>query len=90
MSNVTINTKEPPIDMARANEIISQLKDMGFAGMEVQGNELVIYVSIEELIARIFDIVGKEIGSKYEIDWEKRRIKFNIPLNIAVQNIINK
>jgi len=90
MSNITIKTKEAPVDIAKATQVISQLKDMGFAGMEVQNNELVVYVSIEELIARIFDIVGKEIGSKYEVDWEKKRIKFYIPLNMVVQNIINQ
>ena len=87
MSNVTIKKQEPVPDIARANQLLSQLRDFGFSGMELEQDGVVIYVSIEELVARIFQMLSSEIGTNYEIDWEKKRIKFKVPLNLVIQNI---
>jgi len=88
LKNVNIQRREPPVDVARANELMQQLQQIGFSSMELDRDAVIFYISIEQLIQRMMELLSKETGVSYEIDWVAKKLKVRLPIGVVFNQVI--
>jgi len=89
LKNVNVQRREPPVDVARANELMQQLQQIGFSSMELDRDAVIFYISIEQLIQRMMELLSKETGVTYEIDWVAKKLKVRLPIGVVFNQVIN-
>jgi len=88
LRNVNMQKKEAPVDVARANELMQQLQQIGFSSMELDKDAVIFYISIEQLIQRMMELLSKETGVTYEIDWVAKKLKVRLPIGVVFNQVI--
>ena len=88
LKNVSVQRREAPVDVARANELMQQLQQIGFSSMELDKDSVVFYISIEQLIQRMMELLSKETGVSYEIDWVAKKLKVRLPIGVVFNQVI--
>ena len=88
LKNVNVQRREPPVDVARANELMQQLQQIGFSSMELDRDAVIFYISIEQLIQRMMELLSKETGVSYEIDWVAKKLKVRLPIGVVFNQVI--
>ena len=89
LKNINVQRREAPIDVAKANELMHQLQQIGFSSMELDRDSVVFYISIEQLIQRMMELLSKETGVSYEIDWVAKKLKVRLPIGVVFNQVIN-
>ena len=89
LKNINVQRREAPIDVAKANELMQQLQQIGFSSMELDRDSVVFYISIEQLIQRMMELLSKETGVSYEIDWVAKKLKVRLPIGVVFNQVIN-
>ena len=88
LKNVNVQRREAPIDVARANELMQQLQQIGFSSMELDKDAVIFYISIEQLIQRMMELLSRETGVSYEIDWVAKKLKVRLPIGVVFNQAI--
>jgi len=88
LKNINVQRREAPIDVAKANELMQQLQQIGFSSMELDRDSVVFYISIEQLIQRMMELLSKETGVSYEIDWVAKKLKVRLPIGVVFNQVI--
>jgi len=88
LRNVNIQRREAPVDIARANELMRELQQIGFSSMELDKDSVVFYISIEQLIQRMMELLSRETGVTYEIDWVAKKLKVKLPIGVVFNQVI--
>ena len=89
LKNIGVQKKEAPVDVAKANELMQQLQSIGFSSMELDKDSVVFYISIEQLIQRMMELLSRETGVTYEIDWVAKKLKVKLPIGVVFNQAIN-
>jgi hypothetical protein len=89
LRNISIQRREAPVDIARANELMRELQQIGFSSMELSGDSVIFYISIEQLIQRMMELLSREIGVTYEIDWVAKKLKVKLPIGVIFNQVIS-
>jgi len=89
LKNIGVQKKEAPVDVAKANELMQQLQSIGFSSMELDRDSVVFYISIEQLIQRMMELLSRETGVTYEIDWVAKKLKVRLPIGVVFNQVIN-
>jgi len=87
--NIGVQKREAPVDVAKASELMQQLQQIGFSSMELEKDSIVFYISIEQLIQRMMELLSKETGVTYEVDWVAKRLKVKLPLSVVFNQVIS-
>jgi len=88
LKNVNVQRREPPVDVAKANELMQQLQQIGFSSMELDKDAVIFYISIEQLIQRMMELLSRETGVSYEIDWVAKKLKVRLPIGVVFNQAI--
>jgi hypothetical protein len=88
LKNIGVQRREAPIDVAKANELMQQLQQVGFSSMELDKDSVVFYISIEQLIQRMMELLSRETGVTYEIDWVAKKLKVRLPIGVVFNQVI--
>jgi len=88
LRNISIQRREAPVDIARANELMRELQQIGFSSMELSGDSVIFYISIEQLIQRMMELLSRETGVTYEIDWVAKKLKVKLPIGVVFNQVI--
>ena len=88
LKNIGVQRREAPVDVAKANELMLQLQSIGFSSMELDKDSVVFYISIEQLIQRMMELLSRETGVTYEIDWVAKKLKVRLPIGIVFNQVI--
>ena len=88
LKNIGVQKKEAPVDVAKANELMQQLQSIGFSSMELDKDSVVFYISIEQLIQRMMELLSRETGVTYEIDWVAKKLKVRLPIGVVFNQVI--
>ena len=89
LKNIGVQRREAPVDVAKANELMQQLQSIGFSSMELDKDSVVFYISIEQLIQRMMELLSRESGVTYEIDWVAKKLKVRLPIGVVFNQAIN-
>jgi hypothetical protein len=89
LKNINVQRREAPVDIARANELMRQLQQVGFSSMELDKDSVVFYISIEQLIQRMMELLSRETGVTYEIDWVAKKLKVRLPIGVVFNQVFN-
>jgi hypothetical protein len=89
LKNIGVQRREAPVDVAKANELMRQLQSIGFSSMELDKDSVVFYISIEQLIQRMMELLSRETGVTYEIDWVAKKLKVRLPIGVVFNQVIN-
>jgi len=89
LKNIGVQRREAPVDVAKANELMQQLQSIGFSSMELDKDSVVFYISIEQLIQRMMELLSRETGVTYEIDWVAKKLKVRLPIGVVFNQVIN-
>jgi len=88
LKNIGVQRREAPVDVAKANELMQQLQSIGFSSMELDKDSVVFYISIEQLIQRMMELLSRESGVTYEIDWVAKKLKVRLPIGVVFNQVI--
>jgi len=88
LKNIGVQRREAPVDVAKANELMQQLQSIGFSSMELDKDSVVFYISIEQLIQRMMELLSRETGVTYEIDWVAKKLKVKLPIGVVFNQVI--
>jgi len=88
LKNIGVQRREAPVDVAKANELMQQLQSIGFSSMELDKDSVVFYISIEQLIQRMMELLSRETGVTYEIDWVAKKLKVRLPIGVVFNQVI--
>jgi len=88
LKNIGVQRREAPVDVAKANELMQQLQSIGFSSMELDKDSIVFYISIEQLIQRMMELLSRETGVTYEIDWVAKKLKVRLPIGVVFNQVI--
>jgi hypothetical protein len=89
LKNIGVQRREAPVDVAKANELMQQLQSIGFSSMELDKDSVVFYISIEQLIQRMMELLSRETGVTYEIDWVAKKLRVKLPIGVVFNQVIN-